>query len=61
MILSDSISDESFFNAFNHEKRHVVDEILRNAVMQDEMESAAYIDGYISKMFYRNIERLRRK
>lgn len=61
IILADNISDEDFFSVFNHEKRHIVDEILRTAVMQDEMESAAYIDGYISKMFYRNIERLKRK
>ena len=49
IILVDNISDEDFFSVFNHEKRHIVDKILRTTVMQDEIESAAYIDGYISK------------
>lgn len=38
-------------NIINHEKRHVVDRILEWASI-DDIESAAFLDGYISEYMY---------
>ena len=38
-------------NVINHEKRHIVDRIMEWAHIKD-IESPAYLDGYISKYMY---------
>lgn len=52
-------SDESYFyNVLNHEKRHVVDNILEDAHINDK-EAAAYLDGYISAELSKQIQILK--
>ena len=42
------------FGTINHEKRHVVDDIVNNLGIKDS-ETAAYLDGYISTRIFRYI------
>lgn len=56
MAFGEHDSDVELINSLNHEKRHVVDDIVEGRTLQGEKESAAYIDGYISKTFYAKVK-----
>lgn len=50
-------SKAKFYEVLNHEKRHVVDRILENTHIND-IEAAAYLDGYISKQIFTHLKEL---
>lgn len=45
------------YEVINHEKRHLVDRILQWARI-DDLEAAAYLDGYISKQLFTKMQDL---
>lgn len=51
-------SEEAFQNVLNHEKRHVIDDIVEWHDLKSP-EAAAYLDGYVSKEIYKRLEELR--
>ena len=47
-----------FVRTINHEKRHLVDEIIKWHGVEDG-EAAAYLDGFISEEIYKRLNELR--
>lgn len=55
VIIFSQTSKQKFFNTLNHEKRHVVDDILEWHDVHDK-EAAAYLDGFISEELYKHLK-----
>lgn len=51
-------NEEWFIRTINHEKRHVVDDIIEWHNIQDK-EASAYLDGYISAEIYKQLNQLK--
>lgn len=49
---------EGFVRTINHEKRHVIDDILEWHNIKDK-EAAAYLDGYVSEELYKHLKILK--
>lgn len=50
-------NDASFYSTLNHEKRHLIDDILEFHGINDK-EAAAYLDGFVSKIIFNNLGKL---
>lgn len=44
-----------FHRVLNHEKRHLMDRIGTIICIRDEMETMAYLDGYVSEKIYQSV------
>lgn len=51
-------STSGFIRTLNHEKRHVVDDILEWQDVHDK-EAAAYLDGYLSEELYKRLKTIK--
>ena len=50
-------NDASFYSTLNHEKRHLIDDILEFHGINDK-EAAAYLDGFVSTIIFNNLGKL---
>jgi len=55
VIIFPQSSKQKFFNTINHEKRHVIDDILEWHDVHDK-EAAAYLDGFLSEELYKHLK-----
>ena len=58
IILFPHNTKEGFVRTINHEKRHVIDDILEWHDIKDK-EAAAYLDGYVSEELYKHLKILK--
>ena len=50
-------NDASFYSTLNHEKRHLIDDILEFHGINDK-EAAAHLDGFVSTIIFNNLGKL---
>lgn len=55
VIIFPQSSKQKLFNTLNHEKRHVIDDILEWHDVHDK-EAAAYLDGFLSEELYKHLK-----
>ena len=55
MLIFPCLSKEAFINAINHEKRHVIDDILEWHNIRDK-EAAGYLDGWLSVELFKQLK-----
>lgn len=51
-------TEADFANVINHEKRHIIDDILEWHNIQDA-EAAAYLDGFVSEEIFNKLNQLK--
>lgn len=58
MVVFPQSSGNSLVNTVNHEKRHIIDDILEWHEIKDK-EAAGYLDGYVAEELYKRFKKLR--
>lgn len=58
MIIFRHETKSGFIRTLNHEKRHMIDDILEWHGIKDK-EAAGYLDGWVSETLYNHIKKLK--
>ena len=58
VIIFPHISEAGLIGTINHEKRHVIDDILEWHDVHDK-EAAAYLDGWVSEQLYKQLKSIK--